>query len=136
LHYAHIFNIAYDLKYQFHNKFLWSAAISYRKGSGDKVDHLPMMQPLSYFSEIAFNHKTSSISLSLHGASKHTKYNPDFGEQPLPAYCIFNAHLSNRFLIQNQSILLKIGVENIFNNYYTTFADWNRIPRLGRNVYI
>jgi iron complex outermembrane receptor protein len=31
---------------------------------------------------------------------------------------------------------LKVGIENIFDSYYSTFSDWNNIPRKGRNVFL
>ena len=31
---------------------------------------------------------------------------------------------------------VKLGVENIFDINYTTYSDWNNIPRMGRNLFI
>jgi iron complex outermembrane receptor protein len=38
--------------------------------------------------------------------------------------------------IQQHSLYLKIGVENIADTYYSTYSDWNKIPRKGRNFYV
>jgi len=31
---------------------------------------------------------------------------------------------------------VKLGAENIFDTYYSTFSDWNNIPRRGRNLFV
>jgi iron complex outermembrane receptor protein len=29
---------------------------------------------------------------------------------------------------------VRLGVENIFDTYYSTFSSWNNIPSKGRNL--
>jgi len=31
---------------------------------------------------------------------------------------------------------VKTGIENVFDTYYSTFSDWNNIPRNGRNFFL
>ena len=31
---------------------------------------------------------------------------------------------------------LKAGVENLFDTSYSTYANWNNIPRMGRNFFV
>src|SRR5690606_36869516 len=90
----------------------------------------------SYRSALTYSFNTFSATVSVDGAARQSKFNPDFGEQPLPAYSIAGASVSKQLQFQEQAILLKAGVENLFNTNYTTFADWNRLPRMGRNVYL
>jgi iron complex outermembrane receptor protein len=136
LKYAHILNASFDLNYQLTENLFWSSKLSYRNGTGQKVNNLPLIQPFSYSSDMAYSIKTFSANVSINGAAKQSKYNPDFGEQALPAYLIANLSVSNRFKLGSQSMLVKAGVENLFDRNYATFADWNRLPRMGRNFYL
>jgi iron complex outermembrane receptor protein len=47
-----------------------------------------------------------------------------------------NASLGYLFKMNDSKILAKIGVENIFDRFYTTYSDWNKIPRSGRNFFL
>jgi iron complex outermembrane receptor protein len=29
-----------------------------------------------------------------------------------------------------------MGMENVWDTLYTTYSDWNKIPRMGRNVFL
>ncbi|HLR76047.1 MAG TPA: hypothetical protein VK106_00205, partial [Balneolaceae bacterium] len=60
----------------------------------------------------------------------------EFGETQKPGYCIVNLALSKDFNLNKQSIVAKLGVENLFDRYYSTFDDWFGIPEMGRNIYI
>ena len=33
-------------------------------------------------------------------------------------------------------MMLNMGVENMFDANYTTYTDWNNLPRMGRNVFM
>ncbi|WP_343670884.1 hypothetical protein [Chitinophaga sp.] len=131
LSYANIFNCALDAEYKFNDHFNWTNRVGYRRGTGAHIRNLPLIQPLTYSSGIAWHHKSFSANVTASGAAAQDKYNPEFGEQALPGYTIFNVSAAYQF----NSLLLKIGAENIFDRNYTTFADWNRIPRMGRNIF-
>ena len=30
---------------------------------------------------------------------------------------------------------IHVGVDNLFDRYYSTYSDWNHIPQKGRNIY-
>lgn len=134
--YADIFNLYFDFNYALTQQLLWSNRLSYRSGSGAGVGDLPLIQPFSYTSDMRLSLKAFSADISIHGAAKQHRFNPDFGERELPAYIITNLSVANIFYFKESSILLKAGVENLFDQSYTTFADWNRLPRMGRNIYL
>jgi len=137
LKYATILNTSIDLGYQVTKEFLWTGQLGYRRGTGENGLLLPLMQPFTYNSGVTFFRKSFSADASINGSSSHTRYNPEFGEKGLPAYAVFNLSLANRFKFNGpQALTLKTGVENLFDRNYTTFADWNRIPRIGRNFFI
>ena len=37
--------------------------------------------------------------------------------------------------MKKQKIQIEAGVENLLNTYYSTYADWGNIPRMGRNIF-
>lgn len=136
LKHAYLLNASLDLNYQLSDRWLWSNKWSYRKGHGYKTGDLPLMQPFTYNAGLAYAVKTFSAEVSVNGAARQNHFNPGFGEQALPAYMITNLSAANRFTLGQQSLWLKAGVENLLDKNYTTFADWNRLPRMGRNVYV
>lgn len=136
LPYANLYNTAFDLTYQVNNYWSLKSKFSYRRGTAKNIGNLPLIQPFTYNSGVTYSLKSFSSEATVNGAAKQNKINADFGESSLPAYVIFNVSASNRFLFAQQSILMKAGVENIFDTEYTTFADWNRLPRMGRNFFI
>lgn len=131
---AQIFNASLDINYQLHRNLHWTNKFSYRYGTSTEIQMLPLMQPLLVNSSLIYSLKSFSAEVSVNGASSQNRYNAEFGEKPLPSYIVANCFASNSFTIGKQSILLKLGLENIFDKNYTTFADWNRLPRMGRNL--
>jgi len=76
------------------------------------------------------------METSLQGAAKQINFSPEFGENETAAYSIVNLSASKTGLLNQQNLSLKLGVENLFDRYYSTFSDWNNIPRRGRNIYV
>lgn len=136
LSYAHLYNANLSLVYRYNSNLKWSGKVLYRRGIGANNINLPLIQPLSYHSEIIYTLSSFSANAGISGATKQSNYNPTFGEQPLPAYTVFNSSVSKSFNWDKSSIILKVGVENVLDKYYTTFADWNRIPRMGRSFFV
>lgn len=136
LKYAGIFNSSLDINYRIANSWLWTGRLSYRRGIGDEVGNLPLIQPLTYSTSVLYSINQFSADISLDGSARQTKFNPEFGETAIPDYAIVNIAASYRFKLKQQSILLKTGLENVVDKYYTSFADWNRLPRMGRNIFV
>lgn len=136
LPYATIFNSALDVNYYLTEKLTWSNRCSYRRGIGSDGINLPLMQPFSYNSGLTYAHSSFTADANVSGAVKHTAYSADYGERPLPSYAVINLSAAKRFAFKQQSLLVKAGVENLLDTYYTTFSDWNRVPRMGRNFFI
>ncbi|WP_440135385.1 TonB-dependent receptor domain-containing protein [Chitinophaga sancti] len=136
LAYANIFNIGVEGDIKLNRNFTWSNRLGYRSGSGENVKHLPLIQPFTYSSGLAFSLKSFTADVTCNGAAAQDRYNPEFGEQALPAYAVLNVSASYKFNFGKQSLMLKTGAENLFDKRYTTFADWNRVPRMGRNVFV
>jgi iron complex outermembrane receptor protein len=53
-----------------------------------------------------------------------------------PSYAVLNLNNKYSFDFEKVKCNTKIGIENIFGTYYSTFSDWNNIPRKGRNFFL
>lgn len=71
----------------------------------------------------------------MRGAADQVNFNPEFGEDRTNAYTVFSLSLGKTFTLNNDAIYVKAGVENIFDEFYSTYTDWNNIPRMGRNIF-
>ncbi len=136
LEYAHLANLNAELHYTINDQLQWNNQWSYRRGISNTGENLPMIQPFCYLSTLKYNYELYSAELHVNGASKQNHYNPEFGEAYLPDYAILGISVSKRFILSEQSLLIKIGVDNLLDANYTTFSDWNRLPRMGRNFYV
>lgn len=136
LKYAQIANFSFSGKYDFSDAFTWSGEVSYHLGRDHENENLPLISPFSYRSSLDFNRNWYSASVSVSGAGKQNHFNADYGETGTAAYAVLSASFGKRFFINKNDLYLKTGVENIFDTYYTTYTDWNKIPRMGRNFYL
>lgn len=108
----------------------------YRRGFTNEQLDLPMIQPFSYGGRLQFSRAAFFAEASIDGAVKQAKYSQLFGETAAPAYTIASLGGGYQFKWKENSIQVRVGVDNLFNHYYTTFADWNRVPRMGRNFFL
>ncbi|MCO5252736.1 MAG: TonB-dependent receptor [Bacteroidetes bacterium] len=133
---ANIFNTSLEATWTMHKHWVWASGVSYRRGMGTQVGKLPLIQPFSYTSSLLYRSKAFDVEAKITGAAQNTAFNPNFGETPVKAYTLFDLAASKTFKWKNQDLSVKAGIENILDTYYTTFSDWNRIPRPGRNFYV
>lgn len=131
LPYAGIFSTDLDTRYRITPQWSWRGRLSCQRGTGKNAGNLPLMQPLTYLSGLTFSTGKYTAELALNGAAKQKYYSPDFGETPASSYRVLHLSGTAKF----GSFLLKAGVENLLDTYYSTYTDWNRIPRMGRNVF-
>lgn len=59
-----------------------------------------------------------------------------YGEDRTPDYAILNLASGYSFAIEKSKWNIRAGIENISGRYYSTFSDWNNIPRKGRNLFL
>ncbi|MBX2932565.1 MAG: hypothetical protein KF781_11530 [Chitinophagaceae bacterium] len=132
---ASIINTSVQFKYKPFDYWTFITDMSYRYGQGAENTILPLIQPFNYRLEAKFEKKSFFIDASLNGSSKN-RNSIEFGETQKSPYAIANLALSKKFNINNQHLIVKTGVENLFNTYYITFDDWFGIPSMGRNIYV
>lgn len=136
LEYANLFNTSLDVEYAVLPKLKWSGSVSYHLGTDHNGGNIPFISPFSYRSGLQFDNRLFSAALRITGAGKQVNYNPEFGEDQTQAYTVCSLSFGKTFKFNNDSIYAKFGVENIFDENYSTYTDWKNISRMGRNFFL
>ena len=122
--------------YFIHDNWTWKGQFLYNIGRDNKNEGLPFMSPFNYLTSITFNQLKWDAEIILKGNTAQTEYNTFYGEDRTPDYAVINCNLGYKFNFEKTKIKLNTGVENIFDIKYTTYTDWNNIPRMGRNIFL
>ena len=136
LEYAQLFNTSLDMEYTILPELKWSGLVSYHRGTDNNGGNIPFISPFSYRSGLQFDNRSFSAAFRITGAGKQVNYNPEFGEDQTQAYTVCSLTFGKTFKFNNDSMYAKFGVENIFDEYYSTYTDWKNIPRMGRNFFL
>ncbi len=136
LDYATIFNGSIMAGYKLSNHLNLNGVLSYNLGKGADDNNLPLISPVTFQFELNYKKELFDASIGMLSAGKQRNFSATYGEDETPAYTIFNCSASYNFIMGSNSLFVKAGVENIFDTYYSTFADWKNIPRTGRNIYL
>lgn len=135
LDHATLFNMALNTSYTILPELHWKGTVTYARGRDDKGKNLPFIRPLSYLTSLHFTHRNFGAQTSVNGDFLQRNYSPEYGEDKTPAYTIWNFSVDYTFRINNLKTVFQVGAENLLNNYYSTYADWGNIPRMGRNIF-
>ena len=135
LDYATLFNFSLNTSYDILPHLHWKGTVTYARGKEDNKGNLPFIRPLSYQTSLQFMYKKFEFQASVNGDATQINYSPEYGENQKSAYTICNLSTNYRFKIKEVSTVFQVGAENVFNQYYITYADWGNIPRMGRNVF-
>lgn len=124
-------NAGYDILKDLH----WEGTLIYARGRDYKGENLPFIRPLNYRTMLHYHYKKIGVQVSLNGDFTQTHFSPEYGEDETPAYDIWNMSADYGFKISRINAVFQIGAENLLNRYYSTYADWGNIPRMGRNIF-
>ncbi|MBI6121158.1 TonB-dependent receptor plug domain-containing protein [Salegentibacter maritimus] len=124
-----------QVTYSFLKDFTAKVKAVYRLGRDDSNTNLPLVQPFTFEAGLRYRKNSFYAEASIESATKQFDYSPEFGENQTPAYSVVNLALSKILYVNTQKMVLKVGGENLFDEYYSTYSDWNNIPRPGRNLY-
>ena len=136
LSYANLYNLSVDMDYKITTELDWSGLVTYHRGTDHNGRNLPFISPFTYRTQLTYDDEHFSGTLSLTGALDQTKFNPGFGEDRTQAYAILSLSLGKTFSLGKNDLYAKVGLENLFDTYYSTYSDWNNIPRMGRNFFM
>ena len=135
LDYARLFNLSVNGLYDILPHLHWKGTLSYARATDDKGGNLPFIRPLSYQTSLHFMHQGFSIQASVNGDLAQEHFSPEYGEDHTPAYIVWNLSADYRFRFNKYSAVIQVGAENLFDAFYSTYADWGNIPRMGRNIF-
>jgi len=133
---ATILNTSLSVEYFINQFFTWNVQTSYAIGKTDDNENLPFISPLSYISSLRFKKNKFTSEIKLVGNATQSNFNPEFGEDQTPNFAILNINAGYTFKFGTTKLMLKTGVENLFDKNYSTYSDWNNIPRMGGNFYV
>ena len=114
----------------------WSAKGTYSLGRDDDGEPLPLIAPFTYQSRLSYTTGPLSLQTEVKGHTRQAKYGKKYGETETAAWTIMNLSANYQFSIIHYQLVLRAGVENLFDKYYATYADWCHIPQKGRNIYV
>ncbi|MCO6481390.1 MAG: TonB-dependent receptor [Flavobacteriales bacterium] len=132
--YATLFNTGLNAEYRFNETWQLRGDASWRYGEGSDGTRLPLIQPLQFRTKLRYARKQYAAEATVEGSTRN-RPSLSFGETSKPGFLIGHLSVSREFAIRNHRLGVNMGVDNILDQYYTTFSDWFGIPRMGRNVY-
>ena len=135
LNHATLFNLSLNASYALLEDLHWNGTLTYARGKDDNGKNLPFIRPLSYQTSLHFGYQKFGFQTSLNGDLEQINYSPEYGEDQTPSYTIWDLSVDYTFYIKNKKTVIQAGAENVLNEYYSTYADWGNIPRMGRNIF-
>lgn len=135
LDYATLFNFSLSSSYRILEHLHSKSSITYARAQDNKAGNLPFIRPLSYQTSLHYMVNKFSINASVNGDFAQINYSPEYGEDQTPAYVICNLSADYTFQIKDLDVTVQVGAENLLDAYYSTYADWGNIPRMGRNIF-
>ena len=130
------FNSNLSSSYRINTNFTTNASIGYNYGREINGENLPLISPISYKVNVVFNKGLFNSKIEIVGAGTQHQYSKTYGEDKTKKYAILNLDAGYKFYINNDALVLKTGIENTLNTYYSTYSDWKNIPRMGRNIFV
>ena len=135
LNHSTLFNFSLNSEFAIMPNLHWKGILTYARAKDDQGKNLPFIRPLSYQTSLHYKYKKIGFQTLLNGDFEQINYSPEYGEDQTPNYMIWNLSADYTFNIKNKKTVFQVGAENILNEYYSTYADWGNIPRMGRNVF-
>ncbi|MGG5506889.1 MULTISPECIES: TonB-dependent receptor plug domain-containing protein [unclassified Myroides] len=135
LPYATLFNLSLTGHYLILDDLHWKGSITYARGQDNDKGNLPFIRPFSYQTSLQYRFRDFSVQTTVHGDGKQRDYSPEYGERLTPSYAIWDTSIAYNFYVKGVKSTLQVGAENLLNEYYSTYADWGNIPRMGRNFF-
>ncbi len=136
LDYATIINTGLSFSYKILPSWTLNGAVSYNIGQDNDSNNLPLISPFTYRTAIHFKKNLFDAEINIKGAGEQKNFSSYYGENKTDSYTLVNLNASYKLYFGNQKVYLKTGVENLFDTYYSSYSDWNNIPRKGRNIFI
>ncbi len=132
---ARIVNVSARLNGQILPWLRWENRISYSYGKESAGDRLPMIAPFSVTSTLKMQFTDVEAEGGVELVDRHRDYSKKYGETPTSGYAVWHLSMGYRLTLGYVVAHIHVGVENLLDKRYSTYADWNHIPQKGRNIY-
>ena len=132
LKYANLSNFYLNGTYHISQDLSLNAHVSYHLGKDNNNENLPLISPVQYGTQLKFFTNDWGFMAHFHGNSTQTNYNPKYGEDSTKGFSLLDFSVKKQW----KNIQINTSINNIFNTNYSTYTDWNNIPRMGRNIII
>lgn len=130
------FNSSINASYKINHNFTLNNSIVYNYGKEINGENLPLISPITYKANVVYTKGFFNSKIEVSGAGTQNQFSKIYGEDRTKKYTIFNFDAGYKFYINNDAVVLKTGIENVLNTYYSTYSDWKNIPRMGRNIFV
>ncbi|MEC4114669.1 TonB-dependent receptor plug domain-containing protein [Myroides pelagicus] len=129
-------SLDWNFTYNIDSNWKVTGGLTYSYGEDSNKNTLPFISPLAYRTAIDYKYYAFKTQLSLKGNAVKNNAAEAYGEVKTPAYAILDWNAHYDFAIKTHTLNVGIGIENIFDTYYSTYSDWNKIPNPGRNFFV
>lgn len=136
LSYAQLVTIDWLGTYKFNSQWLAKAKVSYHYGKTNEKDNLPFISPLSYGGSVTYSPTNFQTTLEVQANAAKNNNSIIYGEQTTASYALLHWTANYTWDWNTNSFTLYGGVNNLLDTYYSTYSDWNTIPRMGRNIFV
>lgn len=133
---AQIVNASLTADCQLVSWLQWENHLSYSYGQESTGARLPLIAPLSYLGNLRFRWHHLEAEGGVRMAARNSHCGSEYGETPTAGYAVWHLNLGGHFQWGKLGTDIHLGVENLFDRYYSTYSDWNHIPQKGRNFYV
>ena len=143
---ATIANASLAAEWQLTEQLRWNGKVSYSSGRDADGDPLPLISPVSWQTELQYHYKRLQVGAVVKGNARQSNYGENqrslaegkskYGETTASEWVICNFSAAYQWSMANGQWSIRLGIENLFDKKYATYADWNHIPQKGRNIYL
>jgi len=115
---------------------IWNTRLGYSLGRDNEGEPLPLISPFAYTTGLNVHFGRFQGKAEVQGNAKQSHYGKKYGETPTAAWTIVNLSANYQFSMFDAQLTFRVGIENLLDKRYTTYADWCDIPQKGRNIYM
>jgi len=136
LKHAQIVNAAFTFNYAPTAWLRWDNKVSYSYGMESTGAHLPLIAPLTWLTTVRVLYQNFEGEWGGEVVDRQSNYSSKYGEHPTTGYAVWHISAGYQFAVRAVVADIHVGVDNLFDRYYSTYSDWNHIPQKGRNIYV
>ena len=115
---------------------IWNTRLGYSLGRDNEGEPLPLISPFAYTTGLNVHFGRFQGKAEVQGNAKQSHYGKKYGETTTAAWTIVNLSANYQFSMFDAQLTFRVGIENLLDKRYTTYADWCDIPQKGRNIYM